>query len=123
MKMVPGSTRCRPSTRMSPTVNGSTAQAADVANSSDTTAQTARIRKRLSCIFEVRKSKRRPTAAARELSKQATDVIEERNRHQQNQHGHTTALQALCPGIRHAAPGDSLPKIIHQVPTIEHRQR
>ncbi len=49
--MVPGSTRCRPSTRMSRTVKGSTAQAAVAARALATTAATLRRRKRLIVVF------------------------------------------------------------------------
>ncbi|CKS19038.1 Uncharacterised protein [Mycobacterium tuberculosis] len=50
-KIVPASTRCKPSTRMSRTVKGSTAHAAVAASALATTATTLRRRKRLKFLF------------------------------------------------------------------------
>src|SRR5205085_2496366 len=125
---VPGSTRCRPSTRMSRTVKGSTAQEF-AANARAATAETVRTRKRLRCFFidsgkapaELAGPRRRQSTVV--LPKKPGDVVEQGDRHHHQQHRHATALQALHPGLGDAPARDGLPKIIHQVPTVQDGQR
>src|SRR3569832_131786 len=126
-KMVPGSTRCRPSTRMSLTENGETAHAF-AAKASAATAETVRTRKRLMCFFMNQGWARTaswamPFSALLGLSKQARDVVEQLDRHHEQQHRDPATLQALHPGLGDAPARDGLPKIIHQVPPIQDRER
>src|SRR4051812_13410460 len=124
-KTVPGSTRCRPSTRMSRTVNGSTAQEL-AAKARAATAATVRTRKRLIVSFieiEMAPGGPRGATAYVVLAKEPGDVVEEGDGHHRNQHCDATALQALHPGVGDAPAGGGFPKIIHQVPTVQDRQR
>src|SRR3954470_2752165 len=123
---VPGSTRCRPSTRMSRTVKGSTAQAF-AASARPATAETVRTRKRLKCFFidsgERAGGEDRRRQSTVVLSEEPGDVVEQGDRHHHQQHRHATALQALHPRVGDAPARDGLPKIIHQVPTVQDGQR
>src|SRR3569832_108402 len=127
-KMVPGSTRCRPSTRLSFTVNGSTAHAF-AAKAMAARADTVRTRKRLMCFFMNSGFGPRRFVATHFsalqglLSKEACDVVEQRDRHHEQQHRDPATLQALHPRFGDAPPRDGLPKIIHQVPSIQDRER
>src|SRR6185369_647451 len=123
---VPGSTRCSPSTRMSRTVNGSTAQAL-ATNATATIAATVRTRNRFSCFFM--NHGLAPTAQSdadsshKRLTKETGDVVEQRDRHHRQQHCHAPTLQAFHPGVGDALARNGLPKIIHQVPSVQDRQR
>src|SRR5690606_18069828 len=91
---VPGSTRCRPSTRMSRRVNGSTAQAGRADSRDTASAESDRLRQPFLIFFMERVCSARQTG----------HIIEQGYGHECHQHNNTTALQALHPDIRYAAP-------------------
>ena len=57
-----------------------------------------------------------------ELSKESGQIIEKRQSHDENQHGQTDFLQNPLPSNGNRFAGQRLPKILHQVPPIQHGQ-
>src|SRR3990167_7160093 len=110
---VPGSTRWSPSTRMSRTVKGSAAQAGKAASSAVATAERVRPRRPVLIFLmgEVRSAS------------QAGHIIEQGDGHEGQKYRDTSALQALHPDVGNAASSHTLPKIIHQVPSVQDGQR
>ena len=86
--MVPGSTRWRPSTRMSRTVKGSTAQAGSAATNVDNRAPQAIPRMRLGLFFM-------NTVSAQ----QTGNIVEYGKRHEPQQKHHASPLQAIHPQV------------------------
>ena len=60
--------------------------------------------------------------AGKRLAHKPGDIVEHGDGHHQQQQRNAAALQALHPGVGDCLAGHALPKIIHQVPTIEDRQ-
>src|SRR5258706_2623858 len=110
--MVPGSVRCRPSTRMSRTVNGLKDGAeADCAEAwtlaaSRHTAKTAAIPLRI--------------ISAGEYSVQ---IVVERKGHHDQQQREAHALPELHRALGYGLALDDFDRIIHQVPAVEQRDR
>jgi len=51
------------------------------------------------------------------------DIVKKCDRHHQGKHCHAATLEVFHPGVGDTFASDSLSKIIHQVPSIEHWQR
>src|SRR5690606_16606392 len=109
---VPGSTRCRPSTRMSLSVNGSTAQAGKEASRLAAMEVSVRPRSPRRMVFMDQKWSAR----------QSGHIVEQGHSHHRHQDGHAPTLEAFEPDVRYRSPRDTFPKIIHQVPPIEDGQ-
>src|SRR5205809_7796843 len=113
---VPASVRCRPSTRMSFSVNGSTAHAEPPVKAA------ARARDKTVGRNELKRGEKRMRGNWSVQAQKAGHVVVESERHHQEHDGHAASLQPLKPSLRDRPPCHCFEKIIHQVSAIEHRQ-
>src|SRR5262245_9650802 len=104
---LPGSVRCRPSTRMSLMTKGATARAEGAmtqAAAAATTVTAARAAPRGNAGNIGEGTGRRKPKTVSVEPEQAGYVVVKRHRHHQQQHRDAAALQAREPLLRHRAP-------------------
>src|SRR5437868_3206578 len=119
-KTVPGSVRCRPSTRMSFSTKGSTAQAIPAWNI-PVTARASKPRRKGRRFAPELKEEDMGTGSS-VSARIAGDVIGKGQGQHQHQDQEASRLEFLLPPVGDGAAAQALEKIIHEVPAIEHGQ-